>query len=169
MDQRLCHHVTPPANPPLQGAELPVGKLAGVLPLEPLQQRLGGRLGIVLEPQKDLRPNRLKRILPRPPTVRGGGRAPVSRTSFSRTPQLGELGEKRIETFPFRTMTQVARPKRCQSGLGFADLMQELQRIECSQLRSERRLDGGRDRGMSQETVAGSRGLVILLLDLGSL
>ena len=50
----------------------------------------------------------------------------MSRTNFSRTPQLGKLGQKRIQAFSFRTMTQVARAQRSESGLGFADLMNSL-------------------------------------------
>jgi hypothetical protein len=79
----------------------------------------------------------------------------VGRPDFSRTPKLGKLGEKGIQTFPFRTMTQLARGQRSQSGLGFSDLRQQRQRIERSQLRTEHLFDGGRDRGMSQETFAG--------------
>jgi hypothetical protein len=89
----------------------------------------------------------------------------VGRTNFSRTPQLGKLGEKRIQTLPFRTMTQLARSQRSQSGLGFSDLMQQRLRIQRSQLRPERLFDGGRDCGMRQEAFARGRGLVILLLD----
>ena len=76
MNQSLRHYVTPLVNPASQGSQLPVGKLAGVLPMEPLHQRLGGRIEIVLEPQKDLRPNCLERILPRPPTAGRWARPP---------------------------------------------------------------------------------------------
>ncbi|HMB02522.1 MAG TPA: hypothetical protein VKP69_02145 [Isosphaeraceae bacterium] len=93
----------------------------------------------------------------------------MGRTNFSRTPQSGELGEKLLQTFVFRTMTQVIRAERRQSGLAVADLMQELQRVQRGEFGSERLLDAGRDRRMSQEAVARSRGLVILLLDLGAL
>jgi hypothetical protein len=40
-------------------------------------------------------------------------------------------------------MTQFARAQRSQSGLGFADLMEVLQRIERGLLRSERLFDVG--------------------------
>jgi hypothetical protein len=161
MNQRLCHHVTPPATAALQGAELPSAKPAGMLPLEPLQQRLGGRPGISLKPPQDLRPNRLEWILPRPPRARGGRRAPVGRTDLAPTPQLGKLGEKRLQTRPFRTMTPLARTQRSQSGWGFADLMHQRQRIQRSQLGPECLLDGGCNRGMSQETFARGRGRVM--------
>ena len=70
LHQRPGHHATPLTNPPLQGPQLPLGKLAGIGPLQAFHQHLGGRLGIRLEPQEDLRPNLLEGIFPRSPTVR---------------------------------------------------------------------------------------------------
>src|SRR5438105_10871561 len=66
-------------------------------------------------------------------------------------------------------MTQVARTERCQRSLAFTNLMQDLQRIEHVEFRSKGLNNRGRNRGMSYKAIAGSRGLVILLLDLGSL
>ena len=41
VNQRPGHHVTPLLNAPLQGTQLPLGKLAGVLLLQPFHQGLG--------------------------------------------------------------------------------------------------------------------------------
>lgn len=41
VNQRPGHHLTPLLNAPLQGTQLPLGKLAGVLLLQPFHQGLG--------------------------------------------------------------------------------------------------------------------------------
>ena len=61
----------------------------------------------------------------------------MGRTRFPFTPQLGKLGEKRLQALSFRTLTQIARVERNQGGLAFADLMQNLQWIQFGELRSE--------------------------------
>ena len=58
MDQRPGHYPTPLSDAPLQGPQLPLGELAGVVPLKSFHQEFGRRIGILLEPQEDLWPDR---------------------------------------------------------------------------------------------------------------
>ena len=90
----------------------------------------------------------------------------MSRTDFPLSPQLRELGEELFEALPLRAVTQVARAERGESGLTLADLMQEVRRIERGEFRPEDFLGGLRDRGVSQETFARGRRLVIPLVNL---
>ena len=75
--------------------------------------------------------------------------------------------EELLKALPLRAVTQVARAERGKSGLPLADLMQELRRIERGEFRPEGFFGGVRDRGVSEETCARGRRLVIPLLDLG--
>ena len=57
----------------------------------------------------------------------------MSRTDFSFSPQLRELGQELLEALPLRAVTQVARAECRQRGLALTNLMQELRRIERGQ------------------------------------
>src|SRR4051794_41328753 len=91
----------------------------------------------------------------------------MGRTDIPLPPQLRELGEESLQALPLRAVAQVARAERGESRLSLADLMQEVRRIERGEFRPEGFLGGVRDRGVSQETFARCRRLVIPLLDLG--
>src|SRR5438105_2078527 len=79
MNQVPGHHPPPVTHASLQGAQLPLGELAGILLVEPLQQRPGGSVRLLLEPQEDLRPHFLKGVLARPPGARLRSILPMSR------------------------------------------------------------------------------------------
>jgi hypothetical protein len=70
MNKRPDHHMTPLPYAALQGPQLPLQEPTGVIPVQPFHQGLGRRIGILLEPQKDLRPDLLERILPGSPSAR---------------------------------------------------------------------------------------------------
>jgi hypothetical protein len=91
----------------------------------------------------------------------------MGRTDFSLSPQFREFGEELLKALSFRAVTQIARAERGENGLALADLMQEFRRIERGEFRPEGLLSRVRDRGVSQETFARCRWLVIPLLDLG--
>ncbi len=60
----------PLPHPPLQGAPVPLPVLLGLLPFEPLQERLGLQRCLPLQQLLQLRPDAGQRIGPRPPRVR---------------------------------------------------------------------------------------------------
>ena len=78
---------------------------------------------------------------PVPPIARCGGLTPMSRTNFSITPQFWQLGQELFQVFSFRTLVQVSRPNGHQGRLAFADLMQQVLRVQAGPRRAKRFFD----------------------------
>lgn len=72
MNKRSGHYMTPFPNPALQRPELHVREPTRVIALQPFHQGLGRRIGIVLEPPEDLRPDFLEGVLAGSPGTRWG-------------------------------------------------------------------------------------------------
>jgi hypothetical protein len=86
VDQLPGHHPTPRADAPLQRPQLASREAPRVLPVQPLQQRLGSRFRVSLEPQQDFRPDALEGVLPGPPTAGLGRLLTMCRAGFPLPP-----------------------------------------------------------------------------------
>ena len=64
IDEFPGHRFAPLADTPLKGTELSGLEISGVLLLEPLEEFLGGDVGLFLEPPQDMRPHLLERVYP---------------------------------------------------------------------------------------------------------
>ena len=128
VDQRLGHRPTPIPNAALQGPQLPLGELAGIpLPGDPR--------GTSPASGSSWSHNRISghTFSKGSFRVRHDGRlrrAPMRRTSFPFTPQLGQPRQELLDALSLLAMTQFPRTQRRQGRLTVADTVQQLQRVE---------------------------------------
>src|ERR1700687_6299473 len=129
--------MSPLPDPSLKGAQLSIGKDAGMFTLKAHEELSTDAVGLGLEPRAYTRPHALERILARPPITRGPGRAAMGGADLAVLPGRRQSGEKGIQVPLSASQVGGLPGGQCrQMVLDRSDLLQEAQRVKVDRHRS---------------------------------